>query len=255
MKVSLNLDDPNTWVSDFSKIIYLKENWSYIDSNFKNKDYPWGKILDQFGYRVECIKDNKVLKMTSMANDILKSKYDNVVGYHGCRVSDKKSYLDYGILPSDPQKLIQYAKNLFGESREFENALHELEDTNYISHNENKIGLLLSAKWAKHVNNDHAKGSEFIRAIANRLGTDALKIYFKSGKPTLIKCLIPVDWLDKFTTYSMSNSYSKEVLRQLSMAKLYPEDLEPNITGGFMVTKKIPHENIVEFIDMTDFTS
>ena len=51
----------------------------------------------------------------------------------------------------------------------------------------------------------------------------------------------------------MTKSYCSDVLYQIIFNKLWPEDKEPQIKGGFMLEQGIPPENIIEFIDMTGF--
>jgi hypothetical protein len=90
-----------------------------------------------------------------------------------------------------------------------------------------------------------------IRGLANRLGDDAKNRYECTGKPTLIKCTLETDWIDKDATFPVSESYVKDVLWALIRLRRWPDEETAEFQGGFLLTRRVPPENIVDFIDMS----
>jgi hypothetical protein len=202
--------------------------------------------------RMDAVKNDFVLKLRYKAMEILSSNYEYVIGYHGCRISDKRSYQNKGILLSNPGELIKKARTLFENFSEFEDAIKEISNE-YFQHNESRIGLLISGNYAKNTKNPYSSGSELILSIALRLGKEAIKVFFKTGTPSLIKCQVPVESLDLHCTFPMLASYSSTALSSLIFSRLFPND-ELKLEGGYLLKKPIPKENILEFIDMTNYT-
>lgn len=117
-----------------------------------------------------------------------------------------------------------------------------------------KLGLLLSAVRARNdPSNSHMQGSELIRALTYRLGNAAQLLFVTTGKPTLIKCRIPIEWLDSLTTFPVSNAYINQVLTELINKRICPNDHYIGFRGAYMLTRSVPPECILEFIDMTNF--
>jgi hypothetical protein len=98
------------------------------------------------------------------------------------------------------------------------------------------------------------QGSELIRALAYRLGNAAQLLFATTGKPTLIKCRIPIEWLDSLTTFPVSNAYINKVLAELINKRICPNDHCIGLSGAYMLTRAVPPECILEFIDMTNFS-
>ena len=166
---------------------------------------------------------------------------------------DKNLYLTEGIYPSDTSILISKARSLFAGIEGFEEALQGI-GQEYLSHNEGKVGLLLSCIRAKHDRNPYTRGSELIRSLANRLGPEAKLRFAQTGKRSLIKCAIPTEWLENHTTFPVIGSFSNDLLEHLIRRRKWPEDDFVGFAGGYMITRTVPPENILEFIDMTDFS-
>jgi hypothetical protein len=148
--------------------------------------------------------------------------------------------------------LIQEARELFTGIVEFEEALRDI-GQRYLYHNDGKIGFLLSATRAKHTRNKHPLGSELIRGLANRLGGEARIRLAVTGTPTIIKCILHTDWLDKDTTFPVREVYVKNILWALIRLQWWPSEVIEGFEGGFLLTRPVPPENILEFIDMSEF--
>ncbi len=248
--MDLDLDNQNTW-DPFRQLVYARDQWRKITQCID--DEP--DFMDQLTCSPESLRNDVARDLRTAGLKILLNSYENVVGYHGCRRNKESTYCTDGILPSDTSGLIEYARQLFHGISGFDEAVREIRSNpfDYLKHNEGKIGLFLSAKLANHF----SRGSELISAIINRLGAEAKieakRRYVATGKPTVIKCLVPIEWLDTHTTYPIRDAYFGEVLYRLIRSRRRHDDETFGSDFGYLLTRAIPPENILEFIDMTQF--
>jgi hypothetical protein len=249
----LDLDSRQTWHPDIEALVYGQEVWLKIEAKLDAGDMQGIEFLPQVRCAEDYLKDELAKFLRNKGREILFSKYTHVAGYHGCRQKNPASYQNKGIFPSNTEALISEARSLFADIVGFEEALKSI-GPDYLNHNEGKVGLLLSAIRAKHNRNAYVQGSELIRGIAQRLGPEAESRYARTGRPTLIKCAIPVDWLDKHTTFPVSGGYINDVLAELIRQRKWPDEKFIGFDGGYMLTRAVPPENILEFIDMSDFS-
>jgi hypothetical protein len=111
------------------------------------------------------------------------SIYSAVRLYHGTRVENPASFFETGILLSDIEALNNRAFQLFGEGPEIAQVIKDLKSCGYTAHNEGKMFVCLDPCECLAYNYCW-QGSEYLRAIANRVGKpEKIKA---SGKPTLI---------------------------------------------------------------------
>jgi hypothetical protein len=248
---NLDLDDPGTWDDAFRRLVYGADTWRSVLDRLEDDDGM--DFLSQLTCRPGCLRDDLASRLRSAGLKILLDSYDNVIGYHGCRLAQHSTYRQHGILPSNTALLIEYARQLFQGIPGFDEAVGDL-GRSYLSHNDGKIGLLLSARLARHDRNDHTGGSELIRCIANRLGHEAKQRYIATGTPALIKCCVPVEWLDIHTTFPMRSAYVNEVLACLIRNRKWPRQEWRGAEGGYLLLRAVPARNILEFIDMTEYS-
>lgn len=249
----LDLDSPETWHSDFQALVYKEDIWLRIEANLDAATPNGSEFLSQIMCADDYLKDELAKLLRHEAREILFARYSHVAGYHGCRVRDANQYLTGGIFPSDTSSLISEARLLFAGIQGFDEALQDI-GAQYLSHNEGKVGLLLSCIRAKHDRSSYTRGSELIRGLANRLGPEAKLRFAQTGKRSLIKCAIPTDWLENHTTFPVIGAHSNDVLEHLIRKRKWPEDDFVGFDGGYMITRTVPPENILEFIDMTYFS-
>ena len=249
----LDLDSQETWHSDFEALVYQQDIWLRIEANLGAATPERNEFLFQITCAADYLKDELAKFLRHKAREILFARYSHVAGYHGCRVRDENSYRTAGISPSDTSSLISEARSLFAGIQGFDEALQNI-GPQYLSHNKDKVGLLLSCIRAKHDRNSYTRGSELIRGLANRLGPEAKLRFAQTGKRSLIKCAIPTDWLENHTTFPVIGSFSKDLLEHLIRRRKWPEDDFVGFDGGYMITRTVPPENILEFIDMTHFS-
>ena len=249
----LDLDSPETWHSDFQALVTSRTFGSEIETNLDAAKPQGNEFLSQIMCADDHLRDELAKLLRHKAREILVVRYSYVAGYHGCRVRDANQYLTGGIFPSDTSSLISEARLLFAGIQGFDEALQDI-GPQYLSHNEGKVGLLLSCIRAKHDRSSYTRGSELIRGLANRLGPEAKLRFAQTGKRSLIKCAIPTDWLENHTTFPAIEAYSNHVLEHLIRRRKWPEDDFVGFDGGYMITRAVPPENILELIDMTYFS-
>ena len=248
----LDLDDPDTWHSEFTGLI--DSHWCSIDAEL---GATAGTSVWQLMRGEVCDQNQLGGLLQKEAVGILCTRYSYVMAYHGCRVRDTVSYTSRGILQSNPACLATMARELFCGIDGFDDALRDLTQQwgsgqSYAQWNHGKVGLLLSGERARSERCGFAGGSEFMRAIANRLGKEAKRRFVQTGRPALIKCKIPVDWLDMSTTFPVKGSYSNDVLFHLIGKRRDPTANPVAQNGGYLLTRTVPADHVLNFIDMTD---
>ena len=236
---TLDLDSPADWHRDFCSLV---DN-SGIRHAIMLELGKGGLAAQNFLEQVTCsdahLRNLLAERLRDDAEMILRNRYSCIIAYHGCRPSEHSSYRTDGILPADTQALIAQAKSLFAGLSGFEEAVKDI-GYSYINYNHDKVGLLRSATWAKHHRNDHAKGSEFIRAIANRLGPEAKMRSRRTGRPILIKCAIPINWFVDEDTHTVPVGYAKDVIAHLIRMRHLSDMAFNGFMGGFLLTRSIP---------------
>jgi hypothetical protein len=245
----LDLDCPGSWDPAFAALVYAEQTWAEVKTRMGVGEDTSFEFLSQVRYSEQ---DALARRLRGQAVDVLVQKHSFVAAYHGCRPRDVRAYEEKGIQPSDPQALIDWSRDLFTGIDGFERALRDLTPM-YVGHNQGKVGLLISGTWAKKHRSDYVKGSELVGGLANRLGREAKLRVVETGRPTLIKCAIPVDWLDIHTTFPMRGGYASEVIAQLIRRRAWPHREYDGCEDGYLLTRGVPPENIIEFIDMTEF--
>lgn len=116
--------------------------------------------------------------------------------YHACRIADARSYLDHGLRPTRISDLDDLAFSLFRDSPELRLAIEELRVSGYANHNDGKVFFFFARSGAVHVGEGyHSAGSEYLRALANRVGPAAQRILIDNGRPAVVRAKIEVDAL------------------------------------------------------------
>jgi hypothetical protein len=251
----LDLDDVLTWEETYKD--FLGNDVSYVDIEkaiSQDTDDGINNILGELQVRAECVQSPEILLLRQRCKHHFKKVFTHVAAYHACRPSDIASYLRSGLVPADTEKLIAEAKILFEDPDAVNRAIEDIGET-YLDHGRGKIGFFISRTGALESGYSHylRYGSELFKAIARRLGDLAEKKITSRGTPILFRCALPVAWLDDFTTFPMMESYALKPLFQLLVRIRKPEHSDDAIIGAFLLTRSVPCEYILEYIDMTSF--
>ncbi len=244
--ILLDLDSPKTWRPHFDSFVYENNTWNSIQAEISENEKAIDFMFD-FKNRPQYRKNPLVKNLCEIGSKVLTERYTHVAGYHGCRPKNKTTYKKLGVLPSNIKNLTQEARIIFDGIPGFNSAIKDI-GKDYQQHNNGKVGFLLSAVWAMSENNEYSKGSEFISAIANRLGSNAKTRFAKTEKRTWIKCAIPINWLDTKADFPIKESYVSNVISGLIRFKKWPEEKLNYFDQGFLLKKGIPPKNILAFI-------
>ena len=249
MKNILDLDSITTWHQELSAFVYAIDVWSQVEAIRKNNGED--AFLAALTYAEDRLKDDLARHLRMKAEEILSTRHDSVIAYHGCRPRDISSYYKLGILCSNKEALTQEAKEIFKDSCDVDKAARDL-GPEYFDHNSGKVYLYYSACTAMQSWESHVEGSEAIRCIAQRLGRDAELQYAATGNPTLIKCAIPIKWIREDEGASIIG-YAGRVIEGLIRKRLWPEKDPTGFQGAYYLTRTIPSENFIDFINMSEY--
>lgn len=249
----LDLDNTLSWHGAYTGFIKNDPYWSVVESALScEADDEISQILQGLENRAECVESAELLSLRRRCCNYFRETYSQVAAYHACRPTDIKSYLSKGIIPANPEALIEKAKLYFNETDAVTAAVKEI-GKDYLDHGRDKIGFFISMTGSLESGYSHylRDGSELFQCIASRLGDWAVQKISKEGKPTLFQCALPISWLDDFTTFPMAHSYALTPLVQLLIGLRWPKQLGRTIRGAFLLTRFVPKEYIINTIDMT----
>lgn len=242
---ALCLDEIDGWYDAFDSFLELGSVVEIMGS-IEAK----GKVdLEEFLYSL----NNDIHSEKSSANQLIEewkdyfdSVFTNAVAYHGTRILDERSYLENGIKKSNPRALIEMACDMFGCDNEINEAVKDI-GYDYLAHNEGKVGFLFSERCAIEMRSSHPDGSELIRGIMNRIGRDSHEKWFNQGRACLIRCDLPLKWLEG----SVRESYVKMSLQEGLFTRVLERTEFAHLRGGFMFEGDVPPEYIHSILDFT----
>ena len=248
----LDLDNPATWESAFLPLMQKPEVQEVMRIC---RSQPYGEaLLGQLEAGPEGVEDSAFEQVQKLCVELLFSRFTHVIACHGCRVADPVDYLSKGLLRSDPHELVA---NLIRCATEMEEQIRTAADdlgTGYFQWNRGTVGFLLSQRWAIGNRTHYSYGSELIQGIIHRVGPELAHRYVLTGRPSLIRCRIPVEWIrDNSLTEGTLQTYATKPLAKLILDELLPsQDDEPiGTNGGFRLARDIPPDLIEAIIDMS----
>lgn len=178
----------------------------------------------------------------------LRSHYQSVVVFHGCRPISTESYQTQGVLPSNPESLKNTARELFGNSASVLEAIGHLAKSDpgcslsYEEHNAGRCYFVLSYD---HLVNSCGHyllhGSEYLLCIANSIGKS--HILRNRGRATVIECMISSSELPPWFFKELGGNMVERMFTRL----LDPSCEAEELNFGFSIKNKVPPENIIQF--------
>lgn len=176
----------------------------------------------------------------------LPGRYKFVRAFHGCRAVSNQSYLEHGVLPSDPDVLNRIAYEIFFDKKRVEAAIQRLAQkdvkTSYKDHNRGKVFFCLQKEeLVEDCGHYLLYGSEYLLCIANGVGEpEALR---KRGRATVIECNVPTNNMPVDYLRCLAGEILREIFEKYC-DRTYRAEI---LSFGFPITIKVPPENIVEF--------
>ncbi len=155
-------------------------------------------VSDDLTWLDEAIQRAKGIFQPEICGTLLERlprRYQFIRAFHGCRTDSQQSYLEQGLLPSDPCDLNRIAFEVFSNKQRVEAAIQDLVEkslgSSYPDHNKGKVFFCLQME---HLVEDCGHyllyGSEYLLCIANRVGEPgALR---RRGRATAIECNVPI---------------------------------------------------------------
>jgi hypothetical protein len=213
----LDVDDPESFRADLQKLLDAPGVWDELQSDVKGDC----KLFHAFADKPECATAPLVRTLYADAERIIRSEYASVAAYHSCCPLDLRSYTKRGLLVTTRELLLELTHEAFGVSpavdKAFASACHE-----YLKWYDDTVGLWLTA----YETNGHHKG-HFLNKMADNLGEEGrrlLGLYRKRCIPSILKCRLPLDWLDQKMREPSVRHYASATLQRMIIVRVTPDD-------------------------------
>lgn len=200
---------------------------------------------DKFAWLNESVaiaRNSPVADIPDLLGTRLSQFYHGVVAFHGCRPTSLESYEKDGLRPSDTDALRVYARQLFGNTPDVDEAIASIGGS-YVGHNRGRVWLCLT-KEAFLLNGHDGylrHGSEYVSAIANRLNQqEKLRTM---GTPTVIECVLTKAQLPE----DFWGGLSRAMIEDWFTRFLRPEEPKHLCTYCVDIRTPIPPSSIVKF--------
>ena len=198
---------------------------------------------DKFGWlnaSVAKVRNQPLDDIPTLIGLRLPNYYEFVTAFHGSRCLSPAAFLKCGLKPADTAALKVRAVEIFGPSDALYDAVSELQNRGYETHNAGRIWLCLAKEPFLHEHKHYLRhGSEYLAAIANRVGQIAKLETI--GVPVVVECLIPTLNL----TPEFWQSLSRDLIEDYFSRVLRPSEKRPVSTFCIAVTQTIPPEKII----------
>lgn len=178
----------------------------------------------------------------------LRSHYQAVVAFHGCRPVSVESYQIHGLLPASSEQLRKTATESFGTAASVLKAIDNLATTDggciqsYEEHNSGRCYLALSYDFLVNSCGHYMLyGSEYLLCVAKAIGKANLLRH--RGKAVIIECLVPTNELPSYFFKELGGNMVERMFKRLLDDSSESEELN----FGFPIKNKIPPENIIKF--------
>jgi hypothetical protein len=174
----------------------------------------------------------------------LPDRYQFIRAFHGCRTDSIKPYLERGLRPSDPSALGRLALEIFTDREQVEAAIQDLSrddfSGSYSDYNKGKVFFCLQMEeLVEQCGHYLLYGSEYLLAIANRLGRpESLR---NRGRATVIECNVPIEDIGSEDVRCLAGEVLREIFERYCDRTYRPETL----SFGFAITTPLQPNNIV----------
>ncbi len=177
--------------------------------------------------------------------------YPKIRLFHACRTDDIDSYLINGLLPLATDRQIQKAREIFLSDR---SPLVKEEDINLVAqdlaneHRGGKIYLSLDDRiLIEHDRFYLNYGCEYLAVIASRLPgiepKDCLEYLRTIGRPTIIVCDIPINWIEKQRMFNLVEDMVEWTIKY----PYSPDDDQTQLSRSYTFNVVIPPEFITTY--------
>ena len=250
----LDLDNADSWSAPYASLLNSPEMAEVVLSVDTVEDGLG--LLSQLEVASEHVSDKRVMTLRQRCSETLFEHFTHVIACHGCRITHRADYQTKGVLQSEPEQLVQCLLKCAPEMADsIREAARDL-GTRYFDWNRGTVGFLFSQRGAIHEQTHYARGSELIQGIINRVGPELARKYVATGRPSLIRCRIPLEWIRDYSlTGPIHEFYAIEPLRITIRDAVCPDAHGEHRVwsrGGFRLGKSIPPDLIEDIIDMSE---
>lgn len=241
----LDLDDPKSIIPSLYSVIDRPRTWAALREDVKGKC----ALFHEFANSEESVKTPLVRALRDAAERVIRSEYAAVAVYHACRPKERAAYSADGLLRTNERLLWQLTKDVFGDTPETLAAFVPV-CRKYLEWYDGTIGFFLTA----HEQTSWHRVGCFIGKMADTLGQNGqalLNAFLVRSIPTIVKCKLPLDWLDSKMRDPSVGHCAFAVLQRMILMRALPEDAT-NDFGALGLKCDVPPSMIIGFIDPTD---
>lgn len=252
----LDLDDHSTWKDLYTAFLQQDVYWNEINHIIKSKEKEaYNNLSCQLRYDEKHVDQEDIRKLRRRFTEFFEKTFTHVVAYHGCRPVDIEPYKTKGIIPCDIDERIKIARELFEElddfnGTDFNNAITDIGKGIYFEYSGDKVGFFVSRQGLMESNHYLQSGSEVLQAIASKLGKNASDLLESRGTPTIIKCDLPIEWLDVETKDPIKYAYAVNPFADIISEIFEPSDNDCFFEDAFMLKRHVPPDLIMDFIEV-----
>ena len=242
--VILDLDDTSSLVPSLFQLLEPHDVWSRLHEDF-NRDCS---LFHELSSAPVYVTSALVHDLRDAASNIILSEYTAVAAYHACRPVNRMSYTELGLLRTNRHLLFSLTQEAFGQIPNLE-LVFERVCREYLEWYDGTIGLFLSA----HQDTNYQACGYFLQTMAAALGNAGqvvLRTFLARGTPTVVKCMLPLDWLDYRMREPSLGQYVSAALQKMILLRASPDESVCDF-GALGLKCDLPPEMIIAFIDVT----
>jgi len=240
-RVMLDVDDPESFRADLQKLLDAPGVWGQLQSDVTG-DY---KLFHEFADAPKYVTAPLVRTLRADAECVIRSEYASVAVYHSCCPPDRRSYTERGLLVTTRELLLELTHEAFGISHAVDKAFAPV-CREYLKWYDGTVGLWLTA----YETNGHHKG-HFLGTLAANLGKKGqklLNLHRKKCIPSIVKCSLPLDWLDRKMRDPAVGRYASATLQRMVLYRAMPKSAQCDF-GALGLRCNVPPEMIIGFMD------
>jgi len=242
MNAILDLDDPKSICSALYSLIDTASVWDVLLADVREKHY----IFNELSATEESVTTPMVHHLRADAECIIRSEYASLAVYHACRPLDRSTYATRGIIRTSEVLLRELTRKTFSDTSNVEDVFVPV-CKKYLEWYDGTIGLFLTAyeytSWHKR--------PCFLGKMADALDARDSKFlndYLTRSIPTIVKCRLPIDWVDSKMRDPSIGHYASSTLQRMILMRATSRD-PTNDLGALGLKADIPPEMIIEFLD------
>lgn len=238
----LDLDDQDSISASLLALLEDPAVWNRLQDDLADTC----AMFHEFANREECVETSLVRTLRSDAERVIRREYTSVAAYHACCPADRTTYAVRGLVRTDEALLRELTHAAFGDTPEIETVFAPT-CRKYLEWYDGTIGLF----WTAHEETSWHKCPCFLGKMADAIGDDGqahLQEFLTSCLPTIVKCRLPLDWVENKMRDPAIGRCASATLQRMILFRAMPQDAT-NDLGALGLKTDVPPEMIVGFLD------